>query len=426
MASHPRNAQVLPPFVLGEPSQKKVIVKRESPGVKKPTSVPHTPQVDSVPTPTPTKSKASPSRNRLTTNSVTSFGVGGGGKMRKSQSSEETHPTPPQPPRPIGLPSTPETRTPQHQSHSRLSPTIEDNSDLTLSRMHPAISRTPTAPSASASVTSLPPQRRKSEPSPSLHIQAPEKLEAPPTRSESPVVISETRTTNEIKPLPSSEEKGLVPSLKTPQEYSHSNSHQKRLSPSPVTVPTSSIPAVVVATVPNTIPTSAPAPPDEQERSTIKPFQTDSVKAGRLHFTELSIVTNPESHPTPVVPSLARYNNYFSDLSIHSLNHSHPPPSRPPLSPWSSSRLLATQSSDCDSSVAPSTADETLEELTKVPVADRMNAKLAAKQFEALVSKMKTEPVRGASPIRERPLLSPKPSLNLPTPDVEVLPRSVN
>jgi uncharacterized coiled-coil protein SlyX len=56
--------------------------------------------------------------------------------------------------------------------------------------------------------------------------------------------------------------------------------------------------------------------------------------------------------------------------------------------------------------------DETLEELTKAPVADRMNAKLAAKQFEALVSKMKAEPVRGASPIRERPLSSPKPFTN--------------
>lgn len=56
------------------------------------------------------------------------------------------------------------------------------------------------------------------------------------------------------------------------------------------------------------------------------------------------------------------------------------------------------------------TLEETLEELTKGPVADRVNAKLAAKQFEALVNKMKTEPpLRGISPGRERPpLASPK------------------
>lgn len=73
---------------------------------------------------------------------------------------------------------------------------------------------------------------------------------------------------------------------------------------------------------------------------------------------------------------------------------------RPPLSPWSSSRHLGTIPDDVVA--ATSTPDETLEELTKAPVADRMNAKLAAKQFEALVSKLKTEPVRGVSPVRER------------------------
>jgi hypothetical protein len=62
------------------------------------------------------------------------------------------------------------------------------------------------------------------------------------------------------------------------------------------------------------------------------------------------------------------------------------------------------------------TLEVALEELTKGPVPDRVNAKLAAKQFEALVSKMKTEPhahphghgplTRGISPGRERPLLS--------------------
>jgi hypothetical protein len=56
--------------------------------------------------------------------------------------------------------------------------------------------------------------------------------------------------------------------------------------------------------------------------------------------------------------------------------------------------------------VEPSTTDETLEALRKAPVADRVNAKLAAKQFDALVNKIMLESSptnsRGVSPQRER------------------------
>ncbi len=64
------------------------------------------------------------------------------------------------------------------------------------------------------------------------------------------------------------------------------------------------------------------------------------------------------------------------------------------MSPWSSARHLGSQSFESD---AYHPTAEVLEELTKAPVADRVNAKLAAKQLEALVSKMKSEP-RSLSP----------------------------
>lgn len=106
-------------------------------------------------------------------------------------------------------------------------------------------------------------------------------------------------------------------------------------------------------------------------------------------------------------------------IDEHVINNPTPTrPGLPPLSPWSSSRQLGKIHYDSDNSITSispeptPTPDNTLEELTKVPVADRVNAKLAAKQFEALVTKIKTDSTRGLSPSRERP--SPKLAVVVP------------